>query len=182
MSAKLDRRAAALSVVVAAVVLGFVSRVATTAWGRPPELFVGLDTLDFIPGRSLGGGYILGVADRGAPALLINADQCPKPVVAVPILLTAVAVVEVADRAYGGPQGYLSRDVYAGRAYGEFGHVARLIARSFLETYNQENGYFVRFYTPANCHLADANYIAWADAVMTLGSAPAETGYHGATP
>ena len=126
-------------------------------------------------GRSIGDATLDGLEDRDALSLRLRPRQCSDPVFAVPLLLTNVAIPDIADRAYRTNSGYRTVDVYKGRVLGEFSYFSRLIARSLLETYDAPAGYYVRFYAPANCEIRSKSFVQWADTILMLGSRAGRT-------
>ena len=138
----------------------------------PETPFRGIEALDFSLGQPIGDAKFDEIVDDSPAGLRLRRDQCGDPIFAVPMLLTAATITQVADRVYKKSPAYLSTDVYRGQIHKEFSHLSRLIARGLLETYNLEGGYFVRFYAPADCHVENTSYIQWAEAILKAGFEP----------
>lgn len=179
LTANSSLRGFALLVVAAAALAGVATRVATARLGAGEAPFAGIQTIDLKPGQSLGGAVFDGIADDDVSSVRLKANGCGDPIFASPILLTAVEIPEAADRAYLKDPRYRSIDVYDGGVRREFSHVRRLIARALLETYNSPAGYYVRFYAPSACEIADADFVKWAGEIMTLASRPGAAGEAG---
>ena len=41
----------------------------------------------------------------------------------------------------------------------EFSHLSKLIVHGILAIYSIDKGFFVRFYAPTNCDIADGSYV-----------------------
>jgi hypothetical protein len=180
LTANSSLRALAFLVVAAAALAGVATRVATARFGAAQTPFAGIQTIDLKPGQSLAGAVFDGIADDDVSSVRLKASGCGEHVFASPILLTAVEIPQAADRAYLKDPHYRSLDVYNGRVRDGFSHVRRLIARAFLETYNSEAGYYVRFYAPSNCEIPDDDFVKWAGEIMRLASRPGAAGEAGA--
>jgi hypothetical protein len=165
-------RVVALFMIVAACGAGLAIRIAMMASRGPETPFRGVESLDFSLGQSIGAAKFDGIVADSPAGLRLRLEPCGEPIFAAPMLLTDVTTTEVADRAYRKSPAYLSTDVYRGQIRKEFSHFSRLIARSLLETYNLEGGYFVRFYAPADCRVENTSYIEWAEAILKAGSEP----------
>ena len=172
LTANSSLRGLAFLIVAAAALAGVATRVATARLGAAQAPFAGIQSIDLKPGQTLAGAVFDGIADDDISSVRLKANGCDEPIFASPILLTAVEIPQAADRAYLKDPRYRSLDVYDGAVRRGFSHVRRLIARALLETYNSQAGYYVRFYAPSNCEIADADFVKWAGEIMRLASRP----------
>ena len=176
MTFRPELRTLAFIMIGLAAIVGLTTRIVIANARGPRVQFAGIQNLGLRAGQSIGNATFDGVEENDVPGVRLRTRQCNEPIFAVPILLIAVAVPEVSDRAYGSIPGYGKKDVYSGQVHGELSRFSKLFKRSFLETYNVGASYFVRFYAPANCEIANETYVRWADAILTPGSRSAPAG------
>ena len=172
MIPRIDLRAAAFIAVILACVVGLVSRSVVPTL-RPPVM---LQSSEFRVGQWIGEATFDGFQDDDIQGLRLRRKQCRAPVIAVPMSLTAATTPDLADRAYGKRAGYAQVNVYEGKLYGDFSRLRRLVARAILALSDKQSSYFVRFYAPADCSVSDDAYVAWAEAILNFGIAPALEG------
>ena len=70
-----------------------------------------------------------------------------------------VAIPELADRDYRRRPHYTHVEVYNRQLRREFSHLSKLIVHGILAIYSIDKGFFVRFYAPTNCDIADGSYV-----------------------
>jgi hypothetical protein len=163
-------RAIALLLVAGSSLAGLAFRISAIDSGQGHAQFPGLQGLNLRLGQPLGDAIFDGLTEESPAGLRLKLKQCEEPVIAAPMLLTAVAGCQVADRAYRTSPAILSTDVYHGRIRKGFTHFSRLIARGILDAYNGDDRYFVRFYAAEDCHVENAAYLDWAEAILSPGS------------
>jgi hypothetical protein len=163
-------RAVAFALAVVAALTGLASRIAGS--GATTAAFAGVESLDLSSGQPFGGGTFDGAVNEGIASVRLKVKPCAEPIFAAPIELKAVASVELADSAYLRRPGYATTNVYHGRVRKTFSHFDRVLARNPLTPYSLD--YFIRFYTPADCVVADETYIDWADRILALATKPSQ--------
>ena len=68
--------------------------------------------------------------------------------------------------------GYARIDVYDGRIRPEFSRVSKIYARAMLRSYNEQAGFYVRFYAPADCPISEREFVAWANELLKAAPPP----------
>jgi hypothetical protein len=165
-------RTVAFAAVALAAIVGLATRIVIANSGGPPVQFAGTKSLDLRVGQSFGDATFDGVDENDA--LRLRLKQCNDYVFAVPILLTNIAIPELADRDYGRRPHYTHVEVYNGQLRREFSRLPKLIAHGILKRYNIDKGFFVQFYAPTDCDIPDGSYVRWANLILKPDSEPVE--------
>lgn len=152
-----------------AAITGLALRIVMANSHAPSVPFAGIESMDLAVGHPIADATFDGLNEDQISAVRLRLKQCRNPVFAAPMLLNAVAVPEIADQIYRKPT-YDRVDVYKGKLYRGFSRLSRIVSLIFLDSYNSQAGFFVRFYSPADCNIRRDSYIAWADLILKLGS------------
>jgi hypothetical protein len=168
LTAKLGLRAVSLILLAAAAVAGLGIRIAHLNVADAAAPFAGIQSLDLSEGQSVGNARFEGITQNDFPSLQLRLTGCSEPVYAMPLQLTAVSIPADADQVYAGFPHYASTDVYRGQVRQNFSHLSRVIARGFVDTYNLETGYYVRFYAPTDCGIREDDFVELTRAILKL--------------
>jgi hypothetical protein len=168
-----DGRTLAFAVIALAATVGLALRmmvlerdsVAQSARGARAELIVG---------EKLAGATIESLEDGPRPGIRIRAERCEKPVYAVPLTVSSVARLQVADLAYGHLEAYRKLDVYDGAVRSGQSRTQNLIdyfTRSLLRTRGTNAHLYLRLYLPEGCEVRDDDLVRWANEILPTGNA-----------